>query len=364
MTANKRIVNGVVGYSLHGIIMAVMVLLLSALPRDASAKYTTSCVKGIDLHVTPGNISITADDSSAYPVGTLIGGPYSGGDVVAFTFTGQQCSVGSGSSTWAETRGEPVVATYSAPEGNLPVYALDGVEGIGFAMAIADPNQPYQGLQQSPTKALWADNHVIWYGSLGVRYKLYIVTTGVLTSGNHTLSAATIGDICISSSQTSDTHDICPTISFNAFTISVAIGGCDINPETPSSVDLKRINASDLANKGDVGDNVDFTLSLKCNAATTVNLTLSDPNGGEPENGVVFNDAGYGMAENVGVQVLSARDGGTTPQTVHLNESFTVGQTNEGQYTIPMAARYYRTSDEAIVGGKISASVIYELSYQ
>jgi hypothetical protein len=99
MTANKRIINGVVGYSLHEMIMAVMVLLLSALPRDVSAKYTTSCVKGIDLHVTPGNISITADDSSAYPVGTLIGGPYSGGDVVAFTFTGQQCSVGSGSST-------------------------------------------------------------------------------------------------------------------------------------------------------------------------------------------------------------------------------------------------------------------------
>ncbi|EMM5415849.1 TPA: fimbrial protein [Citrobacter freundii] len=363
MTANKRIVNGVVRYSSHGIILVVMALLLSILPRDASAKYTTSCVKGSDLLITPGNIVITPDDTSAYPVGSLIGGPYSA-SVTAFTFTGQQCSVGSGSSTWAESSGNPAVGTYTAPEGNLPVYSLTGVPGIGLAMAVADPNNPWQGLQQNPTKALWADNHAIWYGVLGVRYKLYIVTTGSLTTGNFTLPKTNFGKICLSSSQTSDTHDICPSVGYNAFTISIKPGGCDINPETPSTIHLNRINANELPKKGDVGKNVTFNLSLKCNAATTITMTLTDPNGGDPANGVVFNDTGDGLAQHVGVQVLSARDGSTTPQTVHLNESFTVGQANEGQYTIPMAARYYRTSDEAIVGGKISASVIYELSYQ
>ncbi|CAI9391313.1 hypothetical protein CITSP_03858 [Citrobacter sp. T1.2D-1] len=157
---------------------------------------------------------------------------------------------------------------------------------------------------------------------------------------------------------------MCATISSSEFTISVNSGGCDINADTPSTVNLRRINASDLPKKGDVGNNVDFTISLKCNAATTVNMTLTDPNGGDAENGVLYSDKGDGLAENVGVQILSAKDGGQTPQTVHLNETFTVGNASEGQYSIPMAARYYRTSDSEIVGGKVSASVVYELSYQ
>ena len=356
-------VKNIVEYLSQWISTATFALLLFALSWNACAQYTTACVKGTNLLVNPGNISITAADASDYPAGSLVGGPYSG-SVAVFSFTGVQCSGVPASSTWADSNGAVAVGTYSAAEGSLPVYELSGAQGFGFAMAIADPNQLYQGLQQNPTKPLWSDTHVIWYGELGVRYKLYIITTGPLTSGNHTVQGNNIGRVCISSSRTSDTHDICPSISYNPFTISVVAGGCDINPETPSTIDLHRINTHDLPNKGDVGNNVNFTIGLKCNASTTVNMTLTDPNGGDSANGVVFNDPGEGMAQNVGVQILSATNGATTPQNVRLNESFTVGEANEGTYNIPMAARYYRTSDEAIVGGKISASVIYELSYQ
>ncbi|MDA8480073.1 fimbrial protein [Citrobacter sp. Awk 4] len=331
---------------------------------DAHASYTSSCVVFHDLTVKPANVTINANDSSAYPPGTLIGEAYVDDYDVVFSFTGQQCS-GSGTSTWAYNPGFLApIGTYSSPEGDLPVY-FSGALGIGYAMAIADPNGSYKALGDlNNYSQLFSIDGILYQGALGVKFKVYFVTTQQLNPGYHIITGSNLAVVCLSSSETINTNDTCSHIYNDGFIINVTSGGCDINADTPSTVNLDRINASELPNKGDVGNNVDFTISLKCNAATTINMTLTDPNGGDPENGVLYNDTGEGVAQNVGVQVLSGRDGGTTPQTIHLNESFTVGQADEGQYNIPMSARYYRTSDSTIVGGKVSASVIYELSYQ
>ncbi|MDL4618421.1 fimbrial protein [Citrobacter amalonaticus] len=365
----NAILNVGLRYSLQGVV--IISFILFGMPKVTYASYTDACVKYTDLHVSPGNITINTNDTSTYPTGTLIAKVVDNLEVV-FTFTGAKCS-GNGSSTWASYyRAFPSVMTYSSPEGSLPVYLMTDYNrpdtfsnGVGFAMSIADPNGIYQPLAfLIPSSPLWTNSGMIYQGALGVKYHVYFVTTAPLIPGVRRFPDGALAFVCLSSSQNRDTKDMCSTILISAFTVTVNSGGCDINPETPTSVNLNRINVNELPKKGDVGRNVDFELSLKCNAATTVNMTLTDPNGGDPANGVVFNDTGDGLAKNVGVQVLSARDGSTTPQTVHLNESFTVGQANEGQYTIPMAARYYRTSDEAIVGGKVSASVVYELSYQ
>lgn len=365
----NTILNVGLRYSLQGVV--IISFILCGIPKVTYASYTDACVKYTDLHVSPGNITINTNDASTYPIGTLVAKVVDSLEVV-FTFTGTKCS-GNGSSTWASySHARPSTMTYSAPEGDLPVYlmmdvsrAINYYHEVGFAMSIADPNGIYQPLAFIvPSSPLWTNSGMIYQGALGVKYNIYFVTAAPLIPGVHNISSGSLTYVCLSSSQNRDTKDMCSTISVSAFTVTVNSGGCDINPETPTSVNLNRINVNELPKKGDVGRNVDFELSLKCNASTTVNMTLTDPNGGDPANGVVFNDTGDGLAKNVGVQVLSARDGSTTPQTVHLNESFTVGQANEGQYTIPMAARYYRTSDEAIVGGKVSASVVYELSYQ
>jgi type 1 fimbria pilin len=348
--------------SSRAIIFTITVLLLSGLPKYGHAAYSSSCVNSTDLFAVPGNITVNIDDPSDYPVGTLIAEPYVDAYEVIFTFTGKQCSVGSGTSTWAYFFDAPV-ATYSSPEGNLPVYSL--VDGVGYAMSLADPNGPYQPLQQNPANPLWSTKGAVSQGALGLRYKLYLVTTGTLVPGRHFVTGGiTLAKACLSSSMTSNTKDICMMITNKSFIINVKTGGCDIDAETPAIVNLERINASELTHKGDIGKNVDFAISLKCNNTVTVNITLTDPNGGDRENGVLYNDAGDGMAQNVGVQLLSVRDGGQTPQTVHLDESFTVGTATEDHYEIPMSARYFRTSDDTIVGGKVSASVIYELSYQ
>lgn len=364
MTAIYCIFKVLFRYSSRIVVVTAIALLLCGMPRAVYASYTTACVTPINLFVDPGDITINTDDTSQYPVGTLIGVPYVDNYEYIFAFNGKQCSIGNGSSTWAES-GKASVGTYSSPDGQLPVYPLEGADGFGYALYVADPNQAYQALQQNPTKPLWSDTHVVSAGHLGERYKFYLVTTSPLAPGIHRPTVnATLAKTCLSSSKTSNTRDICSILSNNSFTITVNTGGCDINADTPSIVNLDRINASELPRKGDVGNDVGFTINLKCNAATTVNMTLTDPNGGDAENGVLYSDKGDGLAENVGVQVLSVKDGGQTPQNVHLNETFTVGNASEGQYSIPMSARYYRTSDSAIVGGKVSASVIYELSYQ
>lgn len=349
-------------WSSRVIIVTILVLIWGGGPAKCYARYTLFCVDRTNLTASPSNITLNIDDASELPAGTLIGVPYaSNPSEVIFTFKGRTCS-GTGTSTWAHSFGYPI-GSYLAPEGNLSVYYLTS-SGIGYAMVIADPNRPWQGLQLSPGAPLWSSDAMSAYGVLGVKYKIYFVTTAPLAPGNYIVPQDILANDCLASSETVDTSDLCVSINTAAFIISVKSGGCDINASTPTTVNLGRINANDLPRKGDVVGNVDYTISLKCNVATTVNMTLTDPNGGDAENGVLYNDTGAGQAENVGVQVLSARDGGTTPQTVHLNESFKIGNASEGQYNIPMSARYYKTTDSAIVGGKVSASVIYELSYQ
>ncbi|MPQ53597.1 MULTISPECIES: fimbrial protein [Citrobacter] len=365
MTAIILILNRALSYSLRIVIMSVIALSLYGIPIDVHASYTSSCATEHDMNAKPANVTIAVNDSSEYPVGSLVGEAYVDNLESAFTFTGVKCSA-NGTSTWAYSSNiGQSIGTYSAPEGNLPVYRLPNNFNYGYAMAIGDPNLSYHGLGwASSSTELWSDPGVIYQGALGVKYKIYFVTAQALFPGEHLIQNSNLAYVCLSSSDVRNTGDMCATISSSEFTISVNSGGCDINADTPSTVNLRRINASDLPKKGDVGNNVDFTISLKCNAATTVNMTLTDPNGGDAENGVLYSDKGDGLAENVGVQILSAKDGGQTPQTVHLNETFTVGNASEGQYSIPMAARYYRTSDSEIVGGKVSASVVYELSYQ
>ena len=253
-------------------------------------------------------------------------------------------------------------ATTQTSSNTKDVYATN-VPGIGVKV--------WDNLYNSPV--IVGNSGVKWYAGPNIQYswgsawnitqlKMQFYVIGPVEPGNVTLSAPFVKAL-ISTSPSSG------GLIFNQLAISgsarINVPACDIDEAlTPGTVELHAINMTALPHQGDVGNNVYFSIGLKCLTATSITMTLTDPNGGDPANGVVFNDAGSGMAKNVGVQVLSARDGGTTPQAVHLNESFTVGQANEGQYTIPMAARYYRTSDEAIVGGKISASVVYELSYQ
>jgi type 1 fimbria pilin len=348
------------------IIATLIISLLWGVPTTAYANYNLMCVQRSNISAKPGHIIITTEDPINYPVGTLVGEPYKDSGVV-FTFTGVECS-GTGSSTWAMNYDNGPVGTYASPEGVLPVYNLTTnsqvIDGFGYAMSIADSNQPYQPLEGFPTKPLWAVNHMVYEGGLGVRFNLYIVTTAPLTPGDHVIPFLSLASICLSSSETNNDADYCAGIDLSPFVITVNTPSCDIDAETPAIVNLERINASELTHKGDVGKNVDFSISLKCNKTATVNMTLTDPNGGDRENGVLYNDSGDGMAQNVGVQLLSVKDGGQTPQTIRLDESFTVGNATEGHYEIPMTARYYRTSEDTVEGGKVSASVIYELSYQ
>lgn len=361
MTAIKFVFIRVMRQASRIMFVVAIAFSLCGVSLKCHARYWPGCVDRQGVAATPNNVSLNIDGSTEYPSGTLIDEPYVDDYEVVFTFTGQECT-GTGTSTWAHSFGVSI-GTYSAPEGNLPVYYL-AEGGIGYAMAIADPNQPYQGLELHPGKPLWGTDRILTEGKLGTKFRLYLVTTNPLLPGDYLVPVSTLANVCIASSQTEDTRDFCASIDTRAFIISVKVGGCDIDADTPALVNLARINASELTHKGDVGDNVDFAISLTCNGTTTVNMNLTDPNGGDAENGVLYSDKGDGLAENVGIQILSVKDGGQTPQTVHLNESFTVGDASDGHYEIPMSVRYYRTSDSEIVGGKVSASVVYELSYQ
>lgn len=311
----------------------------SCYPPKGSSKYS------YDLG---GTINVPAD-ASLGPIGEVINIP-----------DGPMTQIGcdSAGASYAYLQ----FATTQTPSDNKDVYATN-VPGIGVKV--------WDDLYNPPT--IVGNSGAKWFAGPNIEYswssawninhlKMQFYVIGPVEPGNVTLLTPFVNALISTVPSSWGTIFSQLTITGSA---RINVPACDIDEAlTPGTVALHAINMNALPHQGDVGNNVYFSVGLKCLKATSITMTLTDPNGGDPENGVVFNDAGSGMAKNVGVQVLSARDGSTTPQTVHLNESFTVGQANEGQYTIPMAARYYRTSDEAIVGGKISASVIYELSYQ
>ncbi|MCP1627895.1 type 1 fimbria pilin [Citrobacter amalonaticus] len=325
--------------------MTVMLLFFSGLVR-------ASCYPPNGYITYSYNLGITIDvpaDASLGPIGDVIDIPPGPAVNVGCDTPGASYAYLQFSTTQKTTSTKDVYAT-NVPGIGVKVwddrYNPSTIVGNSGSAWFAGPNSIYA----------WSS---IWNIS-NLKMQFYVV--GPVEPGDVTLSAPFVNAL-ISSSPSSG-GKVYSRVSITG-SAHIKVPACDVDEAlTPDVVDLHAINITALPHQGDVGNNVDFTISLICNASATINMTLTDPNGGDPEKGVVLNDVGDGMAQNVGVQLLAARDEGATPQTINLNKSFSVGKAVQGQYTIPMAARYYRTSDEAIVGGKISASVIYELSYQ
>lgn len=352
-------------------VILICMIFTSILTGSVKAAYTESCVDITSFKDDLGDKTILSP--SQKPVPSQIDNVYVGTtNYTVFRFKNPACSAVNGISSWGLTKNNPTGMTYSSPDGELPVYSL-GVKGLGFAVAIADPNGPYQSMVDNPASPLYKSaTHPGAGKSIGARYNIYILTTDVLATGTYPIQGQDIGFICISSSQTTNTKDLCATISINPFNIIVKGGACYFTPSGDSMViKMPSASISDFSGvNSEARQGVSFSIKTACDAGVSLYATMTDAN--KPDNvGSVLTSSLQSTAEGVGIRVYY--NGSSSPLLLgpessvagNINQFFVGGGPNSNVtgYNLQFLAKYVQVSNQ-IGAGRISANAIVTFSYQ
>ncbi|WP_336222952.1 fimbrial protein [Enterobacter kobei] len=352
-------------------VILICSIFTSILTGSVNAAYTESCVDVTSFKDDLGDKTILSP--SQKPVPSQIGTVYEGTtNYTVFRFKNPACSEVNGVSSWGLTKNTSTGMTYSSPDGELPVYSL-GVKGLGFAVAIADPNGPYQPMTDNPTLPLYKSASRPGAGkSIGARYNIYILATGVLANGTYPIQGQDIGFICISSSQTTNTKDLCTTISINPFNIIAKGGSCYFTPSSESMViKMPSASMSDFSGvNSEARQGVSFSIQTACSAGVSLYATMTDAN--KPDNlGSVLSPSLQSTAEGVGIQVYY--NGSSKPLLFgpessvagNINQFFIGGSPNSKvtAYNLQFLAKYVQISNQ-MSPGRVSANAIVTFSYQ
>ena len=137
----------------------------------------------------------------------------------------------------------------------------------------------------------------------------------------------------------------------------IKVGACTLNASTPTTVQLPPTNLNKFARVGDTAGDTPFALQLDCNSAVGVKLRLDgNESAAVKGKGVLKNDARHNQARGIGVQLLYQN----TPVIFH--KEMDIGTAAEGQYAIPLHARYYQTQ-RRVAAGEVNAVATYTLTY-
>ena len=137
----------------------------------------------------------------------------------------------------------------------------------------------------------------------------------------------------------------------------IKVGACTLNASTPTTVQLPATNLNQFEQVGDTAGDTPFALQLDCNSAVGVKLRLDGKESAfVREKGVLKNDARHNRARGIGVQLLYQN------APVILHKEMDMGTASEGQYAIPLHARYYQTQHR-VAAGEVNAVATYTLTY-
>lgn len=138
----------------------------------------------------------------------------------------------------------------------------------------------------------------------------------------------------------------------------ISIPSCTVDSSSPKQVNLEEIHVIDLEKKGSTAKETSFNIQLTCSGDTDVSLLLD---GQEDANtsgqGVLAINKGARMASGVGIQLLFNNS------PAELGKDFPVGHATEGAFTIPMTARYFKTTATPVKPGNVVTAVVYILTY-
>ncbi|AMG94788.1 fimbrial protein [Citrobacter amalonaticus] len=141
--------------------------------------------------------------------------------------------------------------------------------------------------------------------------------------------------------------------------VPIPVHTCDLDPTTPAIVPLESIANSSLPHQGSTSEATDFAIKLNCQGNVAVSVLLDGTEDQDARGkGVLANNSAQGDSSGVGLQILFNNN------PAAFDETFYTGTSSMGGYSIPMQVRYYKTKATQITAGKVSASMVYTLSYK
>ncbi|MDA8479884.1 fimbrial protein [Citrobacter sp. Awk 4] len=272
------------------------------------------------------------------------------------------------------------MSTYTICTGNVgPWSQNDALRVQSFTTSTALENQGYTGYFQTPYSTFpdsttysvcaWPQVSDLNCDPVSISeagyseplaLKIYVKRTGVTTSDNLVLKAGTeVARISLDQRSNGSWGWRRTWIFVLEKDVPIPAHTCNVDASTPSTVTLNTISANSLAHQGSTSAAADFNIKLKCQGNVGVNILLD---GQEDQNataeGVLANITNSTPASGVGIQILYD----SIP--VKLRETFSAGVSTDGNYDIPMQARYYRTTTSSIGSGNIKSVMTYNLTYK
>lgn len=140
---------------------------------------------------------------------------------------------------------------------------------------------------------------------------------------------------------------------------TVTVNTCDIDASSPLSVTLAGEDVANLPIKGSTSAGTPFNIILRCNGYTNVNMSVSSSDESNEifGEGVLAIQEGGEMASGIGVQLIYDNE------SIEFDTSFSVGDSSDGLFNIPMIAKYYRTTNTPAKAGKVVSNMTYTLTY-
>ncbi|QRG81025.1 fimbrial protein [Citrobacter sp. R56] len=240
-------------------------------------------------------------------------------------------------------------------------YATN-IPGIGvkiyYYSSVAYKSEPTSPVQTALTMDFTLPNTSTMYQNKNAAIKVELVKTGPVSAVSGGSLTFTASNFMVADNLLGDES---PALDLADLKINatITVNTCNVDATSPTRVDLEPADANTLPRKGATTGDTPFEIRLKCTGKTDVNLLLDGQEDTDVTGqGVLAIKKTAESAKGIGLQLLY------NDLPVELEKEFSAGMSAEGTFTIPLTARYYRTTEIPVKAGDVSATVVYSLTYK
>lgn len=237
---------------------------------------------------------------------------------------------------------------------------LTAVNGVGLRWNVGGPNGQYLFSSTSLNSA--SPEYGVGFPYLGgEKYYMFQHTFDLIKLGTITGASFRFPEFSVMTRPNSALGGMYEQ-KLNSFAfplVNVAVASCSLVNNT-IAVKMGRIDIGAFHGPGSGTPQKNFSIDLRCDAGTRVNLTFDDSSQVNGYPGTFRLSPSPQAAKGVGIQVLDAST--ATPQPIPLGQRQALGTAQGGAKSIPLAARYIQVEGN-VTGGKADGALTFILSY-
>ncbi|MBS3046388.1 fimbrial protein [Enterobacter mori] len=293
------------------------------------------------------NLNVSRD----VPVGSQIGN-----EVVAPDSLFISCATGAKQP--AIDWGVKSYGTYVTTINGRRIYST-GMPGVGYAIGMQDTKMCNTGVTTYVSES--NNQNMLCWKRMGTYSNFYAQGKAKITFYKiaNPIEGGTVNSTNVGAAILLEHTTWSPEAVLRINSFKVVISACSvINPVI--NVPLGNVSKTAFSGPGSTVAGKNFTITLDCDSAASVNLTLDDPSGSSTAPGVlpITPETTKATASGVGVQVLYKNTPVTFGSLFHIGNAV-----SQGAMTIPLTARYYQTAS-AVTAGQANSVATFTLTYQ